>query len=182
VGTIFEDSPSGLDKWLLAIWQLANCNGISSYELYRAIGVTQKSAQFMLHRIRLAMQTGSFKKLSCEVEADKTFIGVLEKNKHKSGRLNKGRGTVGKAIVAGMLECVGGVVARVVPNISAPVLQSAVRDAVEPGSDPFTGSHGGYYDLSSEYKHAVVDHAVEYAWDHVIHTVFRKDRKRRRKI
>jgi transposase-like protein len=81
VGTIFEDSALGLDKWLAAIWMIANDkNGVSSYEVHRAIGVTQKTAWFMLHRIRLAMQTGTFEKMSGEVEADETYIGGLAKN------------------------------------------------------------------------------------------------------
>lgn len=83
VGTIFEDSPIGLDKWLAAVWMIANDkNGISSYEVARGIGVTQKSAWFMLHRIRLAMQTGTFEKLSGEVEADETLVGGKAKNMH----------------------------------------------------------------------------------------------------
>jgi hypothetical protein len=85
LGTIFEDSPLGLDKWFTAIWMIANCkNGVSSYEVHRAIGVTQKSAWFMLHRIRLAMETGSFlKPASGETEADETFIGGLARNMSK---------------------------------------------------------------------------------------------------
>jgi transposase-like protein len=83
-GTLFEDSPLGLDKWLAALWMITNCkNGISSYEIHRALGVTQKSAWFMLHRIRLAMQTGSIEKLEGTVEADETFIGGKAKNMHK---------------------------------------------------------------------------------------------------
>lgn len=94
VGTIFEDSPLGLDKWLTAIWMVANCkNGVSSYEIHRAIGVTQKTAWFMLHRIRLAMQTGSFeRKLGGQVEADETFIGGLARNMHKDKRAVKIKG------------------------------------------------------------------------------------------
>jgi len=84
VGTIFEDSPLGLDKWLPAVWQVVNCkNGISSYETARVLGVTQKTAWFMNHRIRLAMQAGSFEKMTGEVEADETFIGGLARFMHK---------------------------------------------------------------------------------------------------
>lgn len=87
VGTIMEDSPIGLDKWLSAIWLIANAkNGISSYEIHRALDVTQKTAWFLLHRIRLAMQTGTFQKLSGEVEVDETYIGGLARNMHKSKR------------------------------------------------------------------------------------------------
>jgi hypothetical protein len=104
IGTIFEDSPLGLEKWLPALWMIGNDkNGISSWELHRALEVTQKTAWFMLHRIRLAMQdpnTGG--KLSGEVEADETFIGEKSRNMHKDKRAEKihGRGPEGKAIVA----------------------------------------------------------------------------------
>jgi transposase-like protein len=105
VGTIFEDSPLGLDKWLPALWMLANCkNGISSYELHRALGVTQKTAWFMLHRIRLAMQTESFEKIGGEggeVEADETFIGGKRGNMHKSKKerfIDVARNIVGRRI------------------------------------------------------------------------------------
>lgn len=107
VGTIFEQSPIGLDKWLLAVWLISNAkNGISSYEIHRAIGVTQKTAWFMLHRIRLAMETGSIEKLSGNVEVDETFIGGKAKNMHKHKReaIIKGRGSVGKTAVMGLLE------------------------------------------------------------------------------
>ena len=104
VGTIFEDSPIGLDKWLPALWMIANDkNGISSYELHRALGVTQKTAWFMLHRIRLAMQNESFEKLSGTVEIDETFIGGAARFMHKDKRAEKitGTGTVGKTAVLG---------------------------------------------------------------------------------
>jgi transposase-like protein len=82
-GTIFEDSPLGLDKWFAAMWMIAGAkNGISSYEIHRALGVTQKTAWFMLHRIRLAMQTKSFNKIDGEVEVDETFIGGKARNTH----------------------------------------------------------------------------------------------------
>ena len=94
VGTIFEDSPLGLDKWLPAIWMIANAkNGISSYEIGRALGITQKSAWFLLHRIRLAMQTETFEKMSGRVEADETFIGGKARNMHKSKREAVVKGT-----------------------------------------------------------------------------------------
>src|SRR5436309_11431680 len=107
VGTIFEDSPLGLDKWLPAVWLAANSkNGISSHELGRTLGITQKSAWFMLHRIRLAMQTGSFSKLSGTVEVDETFIGGKARNMHKRVREQKitGSGHRDKTPVLGMIE------------------------------------------------------------------------------
>ena len=97
VGTVMEDSPIGLDKWLAAIWLIANAkNGISSYEVHRALGVTQKTAWFLLHRIRLAMQTGTFEKLSGQVEVDETYIGSLARNMHRDKRHAKITGTGGK--------------------------------------------------------------------------------------
>lgn len=110
VGTIFEDSPISLDKWLTAVWMIANCkNGVSSYEVARAIGVTQKSSWFMLHRVRLAMQSDSFIKLGGEgktAEADETFIGGLSRNMHKQVRKRKIKGTGGrdKTLVVGFME------------------------------------------------------------------------------
>ncbi len=110
-GTIFEDSPIGLDKWLAAMWMVTNCkNGISSYEIHRALGVTQKTAWFMDHRIRLALHAGSFEKMGGEgsaVEADETYIGGLARNMHKSKREAKfhGRtGGAGKIAVFGLLD------------------------------------------------------------------------------
>src|SRR5438128_8375928 len=105
VGTIFEDSPIGLDKWLPAMWLASNCkNGVSSYELHRALGVTQKTAWFMLQRIRLAMQDGSIEKFSGRVEADETYIGAKARNMHRGKRLQKGTGTLSKTAVLGLLE------------------------------------------------------------------------------
>ncbi len=119
VGTIFEDSPLGLDKWLIAMWLIVSAkNGISSYELGRALGFKQKTAWFVNHRIRMAMETGSFEKLSGEVECDETFIGGKAKNMHKHKReaIIKGRGSVGKTAVFGALERKGRVLAKVIKN------------------------------------------------------------------
>jgi transposase-like protein len=107
IGTIFEDSPLSLDKWFVAIWMIANCkNGVSSYEIHRALGVTQKTSWFMLHRIRLAMETGSFIKSSGEFEADETFVGGKAKNMHKErkARTITGTGGSGKEVVMGVLR------------------------------------------------------------------------------
>src|SRR5215208_7652416 len=109
VGTIFEASPLGLDKWLPAVWLIANSkNGISSHELGRSLGVTQKSAWFMLHRIRLAMQTGSFERFGGTVEVDETYIGGRARNMHKAERAQKitgrGRKTGNQVAVLGMIE------------------------------------------------------------------------------
>jgi hypothetical protein len=120
IGTIFEDSPIGLDKWLCGMWLIVSCkNGISSYEVHRGLGISQKSAWHMMHRIRLALQNGSLEKLSGEVEADETFIGGKARNMHKSKKWDKMRdfsGTVGKVAVMGLLERHGKVRTKVVPN------------------------------------------------------------------
>ena len=141
VGTIFEDSAIGLDKWLPAVWLLANCkNGVSSWEIHRALGVTQKTAWFMLHRIRLAMQSGTFEKLSGKVEVDETFIGGKARNMHADKRKEKihGRGAVGKAVVMGMLERRGEVKATVVKNRKKGTLQAHVSKHVAAGSEVHT--------------------------------------------
>lgn len=171
-GTIFEDSPLGLDKWLAAMWQVVNCkNGVSSYEIHRAIGVTQKTAWFMDHRIRLALTLGSFDKLSGEVEADETFIGGKARNMHKAERARKihGRGGSGKAIVAAVLERGGKVRARVVGRRRKQELQSLVREHVEAGSELFTDELKSYDGLSADFTHQVINHAESYVNER-IHT------------
>lgn len=165
VGTIFEDSPLGLDKWFVAVWAIANAkNGISSHELGRALGVTQKTAWFMLHRVREAMRTGEFRKMSGTVESDETFIGGEAKNMHKHIRDKKirGRGAVGKRVIHGILERGGEVRAKVVESTEAKVLQGEVRAAVERGSIVCTDAHRGYSGLEDNYIHEVVDHTIEY--------------------
>lgn len=172
VGTIFEDSALGLDKWLPAVWLIANSkNGISSHELGRALGTTQKSAWFMLHRIRLAMQTGSFDKFSGEVEVDETYIGGLARNMHKSVKARKITGTGGfeKTIVLGVIERGGQVRAEVVPDTKKGTLQPRVKDAVEPGASVYTDNLYSYVGLDNDYDHRVVDHIVKYV-DGQVHT------------
>src|SRR5450631_552302 len=129
-GTIFEDSPLGLDKWLTAVWLIVNCkNGISSYEVHRDIGITQKSAWFMDHRIRFALHSGSFDKmLSGHVEADETFIGGKARNMHVAQRRRRitGTGTKDKTPVLGIMERGGKVRTMVVPNRKKKTLQTEV--------------------------------------------------------
>lgn len=171
LGTIFEDSPIGLDKWLPALWMVANCkNGISSYEAARALGVTQKTAWFMLHRIRLAMQTESFGKIGGEVEVDETFIGGRGHNMHRSKRAKfKGaRGHIGKVAVMGLLERHGedghsAARTKIVPNIRRQTLSPAVREHVAPGAEVFTDALASYTGLEADYIHQVIDHAESYA-------------------
>jgi transposase-like protein len=166
VGTIFEDSPISLDKWLTVTWMVTNCkNGISSYEIARDVQVTQKSAWFMLHRIRLALQDEHFgSKLGGEVEADESFIGGKSRNMHKGKRARAITGVPnrGKAIVMGILERGGQIRATVVPNLSRPILQSEVRKHVEAGTALYTDSMHSYIGLDRDYLHQVVDHAVQY--------------------
>lgn len=131
VGTIFEDSPIELDKWAAAIWLIGNCkNGVSSCEIARDLGITQKSAWFMLHRIRRAMRTGDFRKLGGEVEVDESFIGGKSRNMHKEKRAEKITGTGGKdkTVVLGMVERGGQVRAFVVDNRRKKELQKQVRE------------------------------------------------------
>lgn len=166
VGTMMEDSPIGLDKWLTAIWLLTNCkNGISSYEIARDVNVSQKAAWFMLHRIRLAMQDDSFgSKLGGEVEADETFIGGKARNMRVSKRDRRITGTGGKdkTAVMGLLERGGNIRTIVIPNRRKSALQSEVRKHVEAGSALYTDALPSYSTLATDYAHAVVDHAVEY--------------------
>jgi len=164
VGTVFEDSPLGLDKWLPVVWMVANCkNGVSSYEIHRAIGVTQKTAWFMLHRIRLAMQD-SGGKLNGEVEIDETFIGGKARNMHASKRKKNihGRGPTDKAIALGMVERGGKVKVTAALSRQAVDLQADVRQHVEAGCAIFTDELKSYEGLSEDYKHAVINHAIEY--------------------
>lgn len=166
LGSIFEDSPLGFDKWLPAIWLIANSkNGISSHELARALGVTQKSAWFMLHRIRLAMQTGSFERLEGEVEVDETFVGGKSVNMHADKRKEKikGTGIMGKAVVVGMRQRDGDIRGKVVPDNRKLTLQLQVAQHVEPGATVYTDSHSGYNELKPMgYSHETVDHAERY--------------------
>lgn len=160
-----EDSALGLDKWLCAIWMIANDkNGISSYEIHRGIGITQKSAWFLLHRIRLAMQTGTFQKLSGPVEADETFIGGKARNMHKDKRKAKikGTGSSGKAIVMGILERHGEVRTKVVATRDRETVQNEIRNNVELGAEVYTDSFTSYQGLAPDYVHQVVNHAEEY--------------------
>jgi transposase-like protein len=173
VGTIFEDSPIGLDKWLPTVWLLVNCkNGISSYEVARDLDVTQKTAWFMLHRVRKAMQTGTFEKVRGEVEADETFIGGLARFMHKADRERKIKGTggAGKAIVMGILDRnTGKVHVKHVPNVQRQTLQDEIRQHVESGSEVFTDEWIAYNGLDREYVHQVINHAETYVKGNVHH-------------
>jgi transposase-like protein len=165
VGTIFEDSPIPLNKWLAAMWLIANCkNGVSSYEIGKDLGLTQKTTWFMLHRVREAMQDKTATKLAGEVEVDESFIGGKSRNMHAKRRAEVITGTGGtdKAIALGMVERGGNVRTFAVPTRRKHELHRKVRETVTAGSALFTDALKSYDGLSDDYKHAVVDHAVEY--------------------
>ncbi len=169
-GTIFEDSPLGLDKWFVAVWSVANCkNGISSHELARALGVTQKTAWFMTHRIRKAMEVGRIDQVKFDgpAEADATYIGGKAKNMHKKRRelLIQGRGAVGKAIVHGVLQRgePSQVRADVIGTDDAAVMVPLVRRNVKYGSQVYTDATASYGSLALTHFHKWVDHSQRYA-------------------
>jgi transposase-like protein len=173
IGTVMEDSPIGLDKWMMATWMVTNCkNGVSSYEIARDVKVTQKSAWFMLHRIRLAMQDDFFgSKLGGEVEVDETFIGGKARNMHVSERKRRitGTGTKDKTAVMGILERGGKVRASVITSRKKKELQAEVRKHVEAGAALYSDALKSYDGLASDYAHQVVDHATQYV-DGRVHT------------
>jgi transposase-like protein len=173
VGTIFEDSPIPLEKWLPVMWLLANCkNGVSSWEIHHAIKVTQKTAWFMLQRGRLAMQDElSGGTLGGEIEVDETLIGGKARNMHKDKKARvqaEGRNTGGKAIVMGMLERGGRVRASVIPDRTKATMQPIVGANVEPGSQIYSDEHGENWQMA-EYEHAMVNHLHSYV-DGNVHT------------
>ena len=154
-GTVFEDSPIGLDKWLAALWLVVNCkNGVSSCETARDLGVTQKTAWFMNHRLRFALNGGGIGKLSGEVESDETFIGGKARNMHAAKRAAKitGTGPTDKTAVMGILERGGKVRTSVVPNRKKKALQTEVRKHVEAGSAIYTDALKSYEGLN-EFEH-----------------------------
>jgi len=166
-GSVFEDSPLPLDKWLTAVWLIVNCkNGISSYEISRDLEVTQKSAWFMLHRIRLALRKGNWNKLGGEdggpVEVDETFIGPKPQAMHRSRRLKMQNALVGsnngKTIVMGMLDRESRQVrAQVVPNVKRETLQNAILAEIAKGSTVYTDGYPAYDTLAAQdYIHETV--------------------------
>ena len=180
-GTIFEDSPIALEKWLPATWMLLNCkNGISSYELHRGLGVTQKSAWFMLQRIRLAMQddlTGGM--LSGEVEVDETFIGGKARNMHNDARIRKFQGRRGgadgtKTVVLGILERASEgkakrVRATVIADRKASTMRPEVAAHIEKGTTVYSDDFGDKWRMDEQFKHAMVNHPTTYV-DGNVHT------------
>jgi len=176
VGTIFEDSPIPLDKWMTAMWMLVNCkNGISSYELAKTIGITQKSAWFVLQRLRTVLGDAATLKMGGtggEVEVDETFIGGKAENRHKDRKLRLNqirslqvRGDVrpGKAAVQGILDREQREVrAFVVPNVRRDTLQAAILEQVQHGSKVYTDQAQAYAGLTEQFAHEVVNHLETY--------------------
>jgi transposase-like protein len=166
VGTIFEDSAIKLDKWICAIWMIVNAkNGISSYEIHRSLGVTQKTAWFMMHRIRLALQKGSIdRRLMGEVEVDETYIGGRGRFMHKDKRVKMKRadGYIRKAAVLGMLERKGEVRTAVINTASGKILKHHIKENIVSGSALFTDELPSYVAVGKEYVHQVINHAEEY--------------------
>ena len=171
VGTIFEDSPLGLDKWFVAVWSVANCkNGISSHELARALGVSQKTAWFMLHRIRKAMEIDGAPPFDGPAEADTTYVGGLAENMHKSRRekVIRGRGSIGKVPVHGVLQRAteqrtSQVRALALGREDGETLVGEVRRHVRFGGKVYTDEARAYSDLHRSHVHDVIDHSIGYA-------------------
>jgi transposase-like protein len=170
VGTIFEDSALGYNKWFPAMWLIINAkNGISSYEIHRALGVTQKTGWFMLQRIRLALQQGSFMKFRGNVEIDETFIGGKARNMHAKVRKArvKGRGAVAMTPVQGLLQrkhkkgC-SQVTVMPVSGRTKTILQANVHKHVAKGSNVYTDELLSYEGLSNDFTHQVINHAETY--------------------
>lgn len=177
LGTIFEDSPIPLQKWLPALWMLVNCrNGISSYEIARDLGISQKSAWFVLHRLRLVLQSGSVEKLGGkggEIEADETYVGGKVKNMHKSrqaewrkARESNMHGSgwlIGKSAVMGILDRKQRKIrATVIPAINREVLQGEILKNVAHGTKVYTDEHKAYRSLPKDYVHQFVNHLEGY--------------------
>ncbi|HUL32539.1 MAG TPA: IS1595 family transposase [Candidatus Eisenbacteria bacterium] len=176
VGTIFEDSPIGLDKWLTALWMLVNCkNGISSYEVGRDLGITQKSAWFVLHRLRLALQNNSVNKIGgkgSEIEADETFIGGAARFMHadRRKRMITERGVKDKQAIMGILERGGELRASVLPSRRKHHIQGEIRKHVKAHSAIYSDALLSYQGLHyQDFTHQVIDHAEKYV-DGRVHT------------
>ena len=171
LGTIFEDSPLKLDKWFCALWMIVSAkNGVSSYEIGRAPGITQKSAWFMMHRIRLALHHGSIdRKLMGEVEVDETYIGGDARKMHADKRikLKRNEGFFRKAVVVGMLERNGEVRTAMIAKASGKLLEAAIKENVVPGSALYSDEWRGYNQVGKEYAHQVIRHAEAYVQGNV---------------
>lgn len=173
LGTIFEDSPLPLDKWFCALWMITSAkNGVSSYEVHRALKITQKTAWFVLHRLRLALQKGSIdRKLMGDVEVDETYIGGQARNMHKNKQIKMKRqeGFFRKAVVIGMLERKGEVRTTVLNRASTKLVEKAIKENVVPGSSLYSDEFRSYVQVGKEYAHKVINHAETYV-NGTVHT------------
>jgi len=176
VGTIFEDSPIALEKWLVAVWLVVNCkNGISSYEIHRDLGITQKSAWFMAHRIRLALQGNGIVKLggpNSTVEVDETYIGGKARNMHAKVRRRRNVKDIGaKAMVMGAVERGGKVYAKVVPNRRKDTIKEVIFPVIETGTTVNTDEFPAYVYATKDvaFEHKVINHLEKYV-DGNVHT------------
>lgn len=160
-GTIFERSHVPLHKWIYAMYMLVTARkGVSSLQLSKQIGVTQKTAWFVLHRLREACGN-DFTKLTGIIEVDETYIGGKERNKHEKDKLHAGRGPVGKTAVLGLRERGGRTKAMPVEGTDLASLQNEIYKHVEVGSTVYTDEHGGYEGLDGLfYKHDTVNHGA----------------------
>lgn len=173
VGTIFEDTKLPLRKWFMAIWLItSHKKGIASTQLAKDLKITQKSAWFVLHRLRHAARTPSFNApLNGTIEGDETYVGGKEKNKHESKRTPGSQGGKGKEIVLGMIQRAGELRAGVVSDLKAKTVQTAIRENVAPGSTIMTDEHVSYVGLGNTYTHHAVNHSKgEYVRHYTIHT------------
>src|SRR5579871_443357 len=160
-GTIMEDSPLGLDKWLTALWLLVSAkNGISSYELARSLGIKQQSAWFLLHRLRHMLETGSMEKMTGTIEVDETFVGGKSKNMHTDRRAEQRAKGFPKITVLGMRQREGEVRTMVVSNREQATLHGQIEENVEEGATVYTDSWKSYNGLANKFNHGIIDHNV----------------------